>query len=83
MFKKNLCLITKYRKISFLFIFIEFFIDFYLINSQIIECPLEQPILKSGNCTLEFCSKEQFASKYCIINNPIIKEQWLNNIKLL
>ena len=50
------------------------------IKSQITDCLRQNPILISGECQLNYCSKSQFNSSYCIIANPIVKTQWLNNI---
>ena len=47
------------------------------------ECPITEPILVNGNCEMKNCSKEEFDSKSCIINNTIIKIQWLNNIIMI
>ena len=46
-------------------------------NTEIILCPREKPILKEGKCVSEYCSYEQYENKECIINNPIIKDQWI------
>ena len=51
-----------------------------MLNSAVAECPRDAPILISGVCRLEYCSKNEFDSNYCNINNTIIKDQWLNNI---
>ena len=44
------------------------------------ECPIEEPILKNRICSLEYCSEEEYANGVCIINNFIIRNQWLNDI---
>ena len=41
-------------------------------------CPEEKPILKDNKCIMEHCSKEQFDNKECIVSNPIIKTQWID-----
>ena len=51
-----------------------------IIKNVVTECPVNTPILISGQCKLKYCSKAEFDSKYCKINNTIIKTQWLNNI---
>lgn len=56
-----------------------FFINFPLVNS---ECGRENPIYVDNRCQLKYCTKEQFDSGYCKIDNQIIKTQWLNNIIL-
>ena len=51
----------------------------HIIKSNIIECPKDKPflMLESGECK-QNCSND-LNSNECIINNPIIKTQWLNN----
>ena len=44
------------------------------------ECSVEEPILKNNICSLEYCSKEEYSNGVCIINNFIIRNQWLNDI---
>ena len=61
----------------FLFSFI-----LHTFKSEEINCPTNKPILKSGQCKLEYCTKQQFSSSECKIANPIIETQWLNNIIL-
>ena len=56
-----------------------FLILVHNINSEITECLRETPILKSGQCKLDYCSKTDFSSSNCIIANSTIKTQWLNN----
>ena len=53
---------------------------FYIIKTEITECPKNQPILISGQCKLEYCTKNQFDLKQCILNNNIVKTQWINNL---
>lgn len=56
---------------------------FILIIKNVIqkECEISKPIkMTDNNCYLIYCTKEQFDRKECIINNPIIKTQWLTNI---
>ena len=53
---------------------------FYIIKTEIIECSKDQPILISGQCKLEYCTKKQFELKQCIVNNTIVKTQWINNL---
>ena len=53
----------------------------YLINPIINQnCERELPILKGGNCVLEYCTKHEFKNKTCVKDNQIVKTQWLNNI---
>ena len=63
--------------------FVVVFQIFYLLNitkSEEINCSRESPILISNECKLKYCTKAEFESNDCIINNSIIKTQWLNNI---
>ena len=66
---------NKFNNLFYIFIFL--FI-LHIIKSEQIECPRDKPILISGNCEPEYCSD----SSQCIIANPIIKTQWLNNIRI-
>ena len=73
----------KNNKIKFSLKFITLFsyiLFFKMLNSVLAECPRDAPILIYGVCRLEYCSKNEFDSNYCNINNTIIKDQWLNNI---
>ena len=72
-------LLLLYKKIRFKILFELAFII------QIIKCiePLcnkTHPILKNGSCNSIYCSQEQFISSECLINNPIIKTQWLTRL---
>jgi hypothetical protein len=45
------------------------------------ECQRNIPIkLKNGSCVLKYCNPEEYNSKECIIDNPIVKTQYLNDI---
>ena len=68
----------KIFNILFLLLFI-----FKIIESQNLECGKNEPFLKSNSCTSEPCPKEGPNSNDCIINNKMIKTQWLNNIILI
>ena len=82
--KMNLFLKYEYKTLSYAFIiFFKFIFIFDIIKTQITECPKDKPILISGECKLEYCSKSQFDSKYCTINNSIIKNQWINNFIII
>ena len=72
---KNKCIIINkyYRLIIQIFFFV-------IIKKVLTECPRDKPILISENCNLQYCTKEQFDSKTCIINNSIIETQWINNL---
>jgi hypothetical protein len=43
-------------------------------------CQKETPIKKNGECQAIYCSEEDLNGSICIIDNEIIKTQWLNNI---
>ena len=43
------------------------------------ECNRDKPFLKSNNCESS-CTENEINNKECIIENDIIKAQWLNNI---
>ena len=69
------------RKIFFDFnslLIISFILLFAPIESNE-NCGRDIPILKESQCYLLYCSKDQFDSGECQINNTIIKTQWLNN----
>ena len=45
------------------------------------DCPKDKPILlEKRSCVSLNCSEYEFETNYCIINNTIIKTQWLTNI---
>ncbi len=44
------------------------------------ECERDIPINRNGNCEKSYCTKEEFDSGECIVENSVIKTQWLNNI---
>jgi len=64
------------------FFYITKLFNFLLIIKQILSQPCERnfPILKEGNCILDYCSNDEFNNKICIKDNKIIETQWLNNI---
>ena len=67
----------KINGLEFLFHTIILFFILHIIKAGETECPRDRPILKSGNCVLDNCTD----SSECIVANPIIKTQWLNNIR--
>ena len=75
---------SNYNKNDFIIYSNSFFILvillFKIIKTELNECPKDLPILILGECKSQYCSKDQFDSNYCSINNTIIKTQWLNNI---
>lgn len=59
------------------------FLFIMLIKKTIeIECEKSSPILLTSDnqCHLIYCTEEEFREEKCIINNPIIKTQWLTKI---
>ena len=48
------------------------------INNE--ECLKSIPIYKNGGCSNDYCTEDEFKNGDCIINNSIIKTQWLNKI---
>ena len=53
---------------------------FQIIHVFSDECERSTPIRIKGNCVLQYCTKEQYDSKECIIDNSIIKTQYPNNV---
>ena len=51
-----------------------------LINKIRSECPKDKPIFFNDSCEDRYCTKEEFDNETCIINNEIVKIQWLNSI---
>ena len=73
-------LIKKDHSTIILLLIIQLKFNFITILSEISECPKETPIDISNNCTMQYCTKDDFSSGKCKIKNEIIKTQWLNNI---
>ena len=44
------------------------------------KCNKENPIFKSNQCTLVYCTKEEYANSICKIENSIIQTQWLTSV---
>ena len=64
-----------------IFLFIHIF--FLKIFKSYCECDKNTPILtRNDGCQLRYCSKDEFDSGDCSIDNQIIKTQWLNDIIL-
>ena len=52
-----------------------------LINFVLNEtCPKDTPVFKEGKCQEIYCSKAEYKNGTCIISNPIMEIQWLNDI---
>ena len=43
-------------------------------------CEKEKPIFKENECVSVYCNEDQFKSGECLVNNPIMKTNWLNKI---
>ena len=55
-----------------------FFLLFHFILN---ECHRDVPIkLINDSCVMKYCTKEEYESEKCILDNPIIKTQYPNNI---
>ena len=74
--------IKKNSQIIYHFFYINKLFNFLLIIKQILSQPCERnfPILKEGECLLDYCSNDEFNNKICKKDNKIIETQWLNNI---
>ena len=42
-------------------------------------CPKDTPFLKEGNC-ISSCMEEEINAESCLIDNEIVKTQWISNI---
>ena len=59
----------------------QFFLLSILFNNILNnDCNRTNPILKDNNCQLIYCNENQFLTEDCIVNNNIIKTQWLTRI---
>ena len=63
-------------------ILINFCIFFSKLNNILSdECSRDAPIKnKENNCESKYCTEDEISKGDCIIENEIIKTQWLNNI---
>jgi hypothetical protein len=65
---------------------IQLLLQFLFLNlsiQEIQECSKDTPIKYQNICSLKYCTESEFINENCILNNDIIKTQWLNNIILL
>ena len=61
-------------------LFLLFILFYFILN----ECDRNTPIkLKNDSCVLKYCTKEEYGSKECILDNSIIKTQFPNNLIIL
>ena len=74
--------IKKNTNYFFQFNFLLIFLFVFIMSEQIYsKCLKNTPILlKNGSCVLKYCTETEYINKVCIIDNEIIKTQWLNNI---
>ena len=73
-------IIKKLKIKSIIFDLITILIFLIKISLSECNCDLNTPIKKSGTCQLIYCTEDEFKSEVCIIDNEIIKTQWLTNI---
>ena len=73
----------KKNTINFNNIIIKIILFFISIYSTLNYCNnISEPILltQSNECVMKYCTEENFKNNICIIDNDIIRTQWLNNI---
>ena len=69
----------RFKKIMFKIVFF-----FHLLKIIMNECERDTPIrLSNDTCVLKYCSKEEYNSGECTINNTIIKTQFPNKIIII
>ena len=73
-------IIKKLKEKSCIFHLITIFIFSMKIIFSDCNCDLNTPIKKNGECQLIYCTEEEYKNENCIIDNDIIKTQWLNSI---
>jgi len=54
--------------------------SFYLKSFSKCSCGRDNPIYKNELCQSIYCTEFEFKNNICLIENDIIKNQWLNNI---
>ena len=59
------------------------FLFFNLSFQEIQECSKDTPIKYQNKCSLKYCTESEFINGNCVVNNNIIRTQWLNNIILI
>ena len=69
-----------YINLKLLLSFSIFLLKIFIVHP---ECGRETPIYASYECQMKYCTKSQFDSGECRIDNSIVKTQWLNDIILL
>ena len=73
-------LLYSFRNILITISLFEIFFLFQIIKTLEPSCNITHPILKNGKCDSIYCTPNEFNSSECIINNQIIKNQWLTNL---
>jgi len=68
-------------KIRYIFLYLSILFSLININSAV-NCPRNNPILKSDQCQLIYCTQEEYLSQKCIISNEFTKIQWLNKFHI-
>ena len=87
MIKKIKLLIFRANFLDFYIIknfYINIFLFFLLFQTVMDKCDRETPIkLKNDTCVMKYCTKDEYESDECILDNPIIKTQFPNNIIMI
>ena len=74
--------ISKTKQFSYFFL-IKVFLFIQIIRFCRSLCAQKNtPFLKDGVC-LGYCSKEEIDEKLCVVENEVVKNQWINNINYL
>ena len=60
-----------------LFLFLNIFV--YSLQ-EVNSCSKDSPIKFNNSCVSRICDKYEYDNKICILDNEIIKNQWLNRI---
>ena len=78
---KNMKIIKAKLKVkSIIFDLITFFLFSIRISLSYCSCDLNKPILINGICELKYCTEDEYKNEDCLIDNDIIKTQWLSSI---
>ena len=64
---------------SFIHIFLYGLIINHFVRMVNGYCEREVPIKINGSCTLKYCTEEEFSNLKCVIDNEIVKTQFLSN----
>ena len=62
--------------------FVKFLFLLRIIKFYNFSCSKNSPFLKQGIC-VTYCNEEEIKNELCILDNPIIKAQWINNINYI